>query len=193
MKSHKSSKSIIVLPKPADPRILEIRGHRVILDSDLAALYSVEPRALNQQVKRNADRFPADFVFPLTPREVANLRSQNVMSSSGHGGRRTLPYAFTEHGAIMAASVLNSERAVEMSIFVVRAFVRMRETLASNRQILSKLGDLERRVEGHDTDIQELVEAIRQLMEPLPATGRRIGFELPEERKRSSAKSIPSD
>src|SRR5512143_1780230 len=115
----------------------------------------------------------------LTPEEASNFRSQNVISSSGHGGRRHLPYAFTEHGAIMAASVLNSERAVEMSIFVVRAFVRMREALASNQQILSKLTELEHQVEGHDASIQELVEAIRELMEPPPASGRQIGFTLP--------------
>ena len=119
------------------------------------------------------------------------LRSQFVTSSSGHGGRRYLPNAFTEHGAIMAASVLNSERADEMSIFVVRAFVRMREALASNQKIMAKLAELEHRVESHDTNIQELIEAIRELMEPLPATGRRIGFALPSAAK-DSAKSLNS-
>jgi len=172
------SKHIAVLTKRVESRILSIRGCRVILDSDLAELYGVELRNLNQQVKRNAPRFPDDFVFQLTAEDAANLKSQNVISSSGHGGRRHLPYAFTEHGAIMAASVLNSQRAVEMSIFVVRAFVRMREALASNQQILSKLTELERQVEGHDVSIQELVEAIRGLMEPPPASGRKIGFSL---------------
>jgi hypothetical protein len=171
-----------------EARIYEIRGRRVILDSDLAALYGVELRALNQQVKRNRSRFPEDFVLQLTPEEVQHLKSQNVISSSGHGGRRTLPYVFTEHGALMAASVLNSDRAVEMSIFVVRAFVRMREALSSNRQVLSKLTELERRVESHDSELQELIEAIRQLMEPLPPTGRKIGFTLPDAPK-SGARS----
>jgi phage regulator Rha-like protein len=110
------------------------------------------------------------------------LRSQNATSKGGKGkgGRRYLPYAFTEHGAIMAATILNSERAMEMSIFVVRAFVRMREALALNQQVVAKLKELEERVDNHDAGIQELVEAIRESMEPAPATGRRIGFELPE-------------
>lgn len=161
----------------------------MILDRDLAELYGVEVKRLNQQVSRNATRFPDDFVMRLNADEVANLRSQNVISSPGRGGSRYLPYAFTEHGAIMAASVLNSKRAVEMSIFVVRAFVRMREALTANRQLLSKLAELERRVEGHDANIQELIEAIRELMLPLPATGRPIGFSLPAESGKGSAKS----
>ena len=189
MQPQKSSKSAILHSGHTEPRILEHRGHRVILDADLAALYGVSVKQLNQQVKRNESRFPADFVMQLSVKEAEILRSQSVTSSSTHGGRRYLPYIFTEHGALMAASVLNSDRAVEMSIFVVRAFVRMREVLASNHQILSKLTELERRVESHDSDIQELIEAIRQLMEPLPTTGRRIGFELPEAKTKSSAKS----
>jgi hypothetical protein len=172
------SKHIAVLGKRVDSKILLIRDQRVILDADLAELYGVSVKQLNQQVKRNARRFPDDFVMQLSAEEAANLRSQFVTSSSGHGGRRYLPNAFTEHGAIMAASVLNSERADEMSIFVVRAFVRMREALAANQQILSKLTELEHRVESHDGNIQELIEAIRELMEPPPATNRRIGFSL---------------
>jgi phage regulator Rha-like protein len=107
------------------------------------------------------------------------LRLQFATSSLGHGGRRYLPYAFTEHGAIMAATVLNSERAIQMSIFVVWAFVRMREALAANRQIAAKLSELESRLENHDADIQELVEAIRELMSRPPRNGKRIGFEAP--------------
>jgi aromatic ring-opening dioxygenase LigB subunit len=183
------NKQVTVLAKRVESKILLIRGHRVILDSDLAELYCVEVKQLNQQVKRNARRFPRDFIMRLSVQEAANLRSQIVTSSSGHGGRRSRPYAFTEHGAIMAASVLNSKRAVEMSIFVVRAFVRMREALTANRQLLSKLEELEKRVEGHDANIQELIEAIRELMQPLPATGRRIGFTLPAESGKGSAKS----
>jgi ORF6N domain len=183
------TKQLAVLTKRVESRIQTIRGLRVILDSDLAELYRVELRSLNQQVKRNRRRFPDDFVIQLTQKEAANLKSQSVISSSGHGGRRKLPYAFTEHGAIMAASVLNSERAVEMSIFVVRAFVRMREALAANQGILAKLEELEVRVENHDANIEGLIEAIRELMEPLPANGRRIGFSLPAEGGKSSSKS----
>ena len=107
-------------------------------------------KRLNQQVNRNADRFPRDFIFRLSVTEYENLRLQFATSSFGHGGRRSLPYAFTEHGAIMAATILNSERAIQMSIFVVRAFVRMREALAANQQIVAKLSELEGRLEGHD-------------------------------------------
>jgi phage regulator Rha-like protein len=183
------SKQITVLTKRVESKIVLVRGLRVILDTDLAELYGVEVRSLNQQVKRNARRFPDDFVMKLSAEEVAGLRSQNVISNPRRGGSRYLPYAFTEHGAIMAASVLNSERAVEMSIFVVRAFVRMREALASNQTILSKLAELEHRVESHDTNIQELIEAIRELMEPPPATGRQIGFALPTDSAKHPAKS----
>jgi phage regulator Rha-like protein len=172
------SKQIAVLGKRVESKILLIRGQRVILDSDLAELYGVSTKQLNQQVKRNSRRFPDDFVMQLSAQEAANLRSQIVTSSSSHGGQRYRPYAFTEHGAIMAASVLNSERADDMSIFVVRAFVRMREALAANQQIMAKLTELEHRVESHDGNIQELIEAIRELMEPPPAKNRRIGFSL---------------
>lgn len=169
----------LVLTKKVDSTILFLRGQKVILDVDLAELYGVSVKRLNEQVKRNIRRFPSDFLFRLTRSEFSNLRSQFATSSSDHGGRRYLPHAFTEHGAIMAATVLNSKRAIEMSIFVVRAFVRMREASAANRQIEAKLGELERRLESHDGDIQELVEAIRELMAPEPVNPRRIGFETP--------------
>src|SRR5277367_6568172 len=113
--------SQLVLLKPVEPRILVLRGTRVILDSELAELYGVQVKRLNEQVKRNAKRFPQDFMFQLSGKEVKNLRSQFATSRSGHGGRRHLPYAFTEHGAIMAATVLSTKRAIEMSVFVVRA------------------------------------------------------------------------
>jgi len=173
------SKRAIVLARRVESRILVLRGQRVILDEDLAELHGVEVRHLNQQVKRNAKRFPVEFQFQASSQEVKILRSQNVISSEGHGGRRYRPNVFTEHGAIMAATVLNSERAIEMSIFVVLAFVRMRQVLAANRQIVAKLTELEHRLESHDTDIQELMEAIRELMTPLPLKHRRIGFDLP--------------
>src|SRR5215831_20661601 len=169
----------LVLTKKVATKILILRNQKVILDSDLAELYGVPVRQLNQQVKRNRDRFPSDFRFAITAAEYQNLRSQNVISSSAHGGRRYLPHAFTEHGAIMAASVLNSKRAVEMSIFVVRAFVQMRQAIARNQHIVSKLAELEARLDTHDGEIQELMEAIRELLAPLPASNRRIGFAAP--------------
>ena len=164
-----------------DSKIFVLRGQRVILDRDLAELYGVEVRQLNQQAKRNAKRFPPSFRFQLSPHELKILRSQNVISSEGHGGARYLPYVFTEHGAIMAATVLNSERAIEMSVFVVLAFVRMRRAIAGNRNVLTKLGELERRLEGHDAEIHALMEAIRDLMTPEEPNRRRIGFETPED------------
>ena len=173
------NKTALVLAKRVGSKILVLRNQKVILDGDLAALYDVPVRQLNQQVKRNADRFPADFLFPVTAAEYENLRSQNVISSPKHGGRRYLPHAFTEHGAIMAATVLNSKRAIEMSIFVVRAFVQMRQTMAVNQHVVSKLAELEARLDSHDAEIQDLVEAIRELIAPLPANNRRIGFETP--------------
>src|SRR6201987_3989531 len=167
------------LAVPVEPRIVVLREQRVILDTDLAELYGVPVRRLNEQVKRNSERFPADFMFQLNLEERESLRSQIATSKPGRGGRRYAPYAFTEHGAIMAATVLNSERAVEISVFVVRAFVRLREMLATNQQLASKIDELEQRLDTHDASIQELIEAIRELMAPDPATGRKIGFELP--------------
>ena len=155
-------------------RIVVIRGQRVLLDSDVAELYEVETRAFNQAVKRNLSRFPADFMFQLTQQEFANLTSQTVTSS--WGGRRKLPLAFTEHGAIMAASVLNSDRAVQMSVYVVRAFVQLRAVLLDHKALADKLANLERRVSHHDNSLAEVIEAIRALMvQPKPAS-RPIGF-----------------
>ena len=162
-----------------DSRILVVRQQKVILDTDLAELYDVPVKRLNEQVKRNRERFPSDFMFQLTTEELESLRSQNATSKTGRGGRRYAPYAFTEHGAIMAATVLNSERAVEMSVFVVRAFVRLREMLATNEKLAAKIDELEQRLDTHDASIQDLIEAIRQMMLPDPATGRQIGFALP--------------
>lgn len=173
------NKSAVALTKKAGAKILVLRNQKVILDTDLAALYGVAVKRLNEQVKRNSERFPPDFLFSLTPAEYQDLRSHNATSSSKHGGRRYLPNAFTEHGAIMAASILNSKRAVEMSIFVVRAFVQMREALLVNQKVVSTLSELESRLDDHDTEIQDLVEAIRELMAPAPANSRRIGFEAP--------------
>ena len=165
-----------------------IRGHRVMLDSDLAAIYGVSTRQLNQQLKRNRTRFPEDFAFQLNQREFDNLRSQiatsNLMSQSvtskKHGGRRKLPWAFTEHGAIMLASVLNSDVAVQASIRVVRAFVRLREMVAANAQLAAKLEELERRLDSHDEAIVDLFAALKRLLEPEPKPKREIGFHVRE-------------
>jgi len=180
-----SRQPVSELVLPVESRIRVLRAQKVILDSDLAKLYGVTVKRLNQQVKRNLDRFPADFMFQLCGEEQEALRLQFATSNQGRGGRRYLPYAFTEHGAIMAATVLNSDRAVEMSVFVVRAFVRLREMLSTNQQLSGKIDELERRLDTHDASIQELIEAIRELMEPPPASGRPIGFQLPAAKKES--------
>ena len=154
----------LVLVEQVQSKILFIRGEKVILDSDLAALYGVPTGRLNEQVKRNRERFPTDFMFQLTAEEVKVLRSQIATSNKGRGGRRYKPYAFTEHGAIMAASVLNSERAVQASIFVVRAFVKLRQMLAPYKELMGKLDQLEEKLQTHDKQIIAIVEAIKLLM-----------------------------
>ena len=161
-----------------DRAIVVVRGRRVILSHDLAVAYGVTTKRLNEQVKRNIRRFPPDFAFELTDEEWMALRSQSATSNArpGRGGRRYHPYAFTEHGAVMAASVLNTDRAVEVSVFVVRAFVRMSQVLASHRQLALKLAELEARVTVHDKNIQSLLAAIRQLMQPPEPKKKRIGF-----------------
>ena len=166
-----------------ESRILFLRNQRVLLDADLAALYKVPVKVLNQQIKRNQDRFPLDFVFQLTTKEHKVLRSQTVTSNDGRGGRRYAPYAFTEHGAIMAATVLNSERAVQMSVFVVRAFVRLREMLGTNRRLAGKIDELENRLDTHDSEIEDLFACIKDLMTPPEPSRVRIGFELPPRAK----------
>ena len=170
-----------------DHRILVIRSERVMLDADLAELYGVPTKVLNQAVKRNIARFPDDFMFRLKPTEVETLnRSQLVTGSQKHRDPRFPPYAFTEHGAIMAATVLNSVRAVETSVYVVRAFVRMREIIAQNREIAKKLAALERRIDSQDETIVEIVQVIRQLTTAPSRTSepkrRPIGFVTPKEK-----------
>jgi hypothetical protein len=184
------NKTAIVLAKRVESKILVLRNQRIILDSDLAELYNVPVKRLNEQLKRNPQRFPPDFAFTLTRAEYKNLRSQNATSSLMHGGRRYLPHAFTEHGAIMAATVLNSKRAVEMSIFVVRAFVQMRQGLVANQKVVSKLSELEERLDIHDSEIQNLMDAINELVAPLPANGRRIGFEAQMNSAKAQRKSL---
>ncbi|MBN1672886.1 MAG: ORF6N domain-containing protein [Kiritimatiellae bacterium] len=171
------------------PRILEIRERRVILDSDLAKIYGVPTFRFNEAVKRNRNRFPADFMFRLTPREFQFLTSQNAMSKTGRGGRRTLPYAFTEHGAVMAANVLRSPRAVQMSVFVVRAFVRMRAALADTRDLAAKLAALEKelkeRLDVQEAAIVDILQRIMDVIDPpaLPEPPpKKIGFAVKEQR-----------
>ena len=163
-------------------RILLVRGQKVMLDADLAELYGISTGRFNEQVRRNRDRFPSDFMFQLTNQEVERLRSQIAISIGdtgriGRGGRRYLPFAFTEHGAIMAATILNTPRATEVAVFVVRAFVRLREMVAANKELSKKLDELERRVSHHDEAITSIVKAIRELATPPePKPRRRIGF-----------------
>jgi hypothetical protein len=144
----------------------------------------VPVRHLNQQIKRNRARFPFDFLFQLTAKEHEILRSQIVISRTKHGGRRYAPLAFTEHGAIMAATVLNSERAVHMSVFVVRAFVRLREMISTNRRLAVKIDELERRIDTHDSITQDIIGVIRRLMTP-KVPRRRIGFQLPDAKRKA--------
>jgi hypothetical protein len=171
-----SRRQAIMSVAEIEQAILLLRGEKVILDVSLAELYGVTTGALNQAVKRNLKRFPEDFMFQLTAEEAGNLKSQFVISR-GHGGRRSAPRAFTEHGAFMAATMLNSPRAVEVSVYVVRAFVRLRRMLAQNKDLAEKLADLERKFDGHDQQILALIQAIRQLMAPPPEKKRKpIGF-----------------
>ncbi len=175
---HKDKKASIVPLEGVVSRIFLVRGQKVMLDADLAELYGVPTGRLNEQVKRNIDRFPPEFMFLLTKQEAESLRSQTAILKRGRGQhRKYLPYVFTEHGAIMAASVLDSERAVRVSIYVVRAFVQLREMLSSNKALARKLNELERKLVTHDRAITELIEAVRQIMTPPePKKKRSIGF-----------------
>jgi hypothetical protein len=165
-----------------------IRGQRIMLDSDLAAIYQVTTKRLNQQFTRNRKRFPVDFAFQLTAEEFTNLKSQ-IATSNRRGGRRYLPWVFTEHGAIMLASVLNSDVAVQASVRVVRAFIKLREMVAANAQLASKLEELERRLDSHDEAIVDLFATLRRLLEPAePTTKREIGFHVRERAARYRTK-----
>ncbi|HLF49870.1 MAG TPA: ORF6N domain-containing protein [Methylomirabilota bacterium] len=156
--------------------IVSVRGQRVILDTDIAALYGVPLSALNQAVRRNLERFPSDFIFQLTPQDLANLKSQSVISSLGWGGRRSLQYAFTEHGVAMLSSVLRSPRAIQVNIEIVRTFVKLRRIMASHVDLTRKLGALERK---YDAQFKVVFDAIRRLMTPEAPRPRPIGFRHP--------------
>jgi ORF6N domain len=158
------------------PRIFAMRGESVMLDSDLAMLYGVETRVFNQAITRNAHRFPAYFSFLLQRQEFTNLMSQ-IVTSSSHGGRRKLPWAFTEHGAIMAATILNSERAVAMSVYIVRVFVKMRHELLANATLEARLQKIEKTLLSHDSALRDVIQKLRPLLLPPPDPPKpRIGF-----------------
>ena len=201
------SRKTALIHDSLEPLILVMRNQRVILDADLARLYGVTTKAFNQAVKRNADRFPEDFAFQLTIQEVAQLRSQAATSSmelidtqredqnrsqiatssnrsqfvtgsQKHRDPRLRPWAFTEHGAVMAANILRSERAIHMSVFVVRVFVRLREHVAANQAILKRLAEIDRTLLQHDSALLDLYEKLLPLLQPLPDhPKRRIGFQ----------------
>jgi hypothetical protein len=174
MKQH--NKSIIPAGK-IEQRILMIRGEKIIIDADLAEFYGVPTKRLNEQVKRNKDRFPEDFMFQLNADEKSE-----VVAKCDHLEKlkfsKVLPYAFTEHGAIMAASVLNSPQAAEISIFIVRAFVKLRQTISEHKELSRKISRIERHLSGHDDQINAIIKAIKQLIQPAPVPQkRRIGFD----------------
>ena len=170
--------------RSVESRIVSIRGQKVILDADLAVLYVVSVKRLNEQVKRNRDRFPADFAFQLNSKEHDFLRSQFATLKPGQGKhRKYLPWAFTEHGTIMAATVLNSPQAVQMSVFIVRAFVKMRERLATNQALEKRLAEIEKKLLLHDASVRDIYERIRPLLLSTPEKPkRRIGYTAEEKR-----------
>src|SRR3990172_8736979 len=172
----------MVLTERIERSIVLIRGHKVMLDDDLAELYAVQTKVFNQAVRRNRNRFPADFMFQLTGEEYHSLRSQIVTLNTGRGRhRKYLPYAFTEQGVAMLSSVLRSDRAVQVNIEIMRAFVRLRRILAVNAELARRLDDVEKHLGKHDEQFVHVIRAIRELMEP-PAgpARRRIGFHAPE-------------
>jgi hypothetical protein len=171
-----TGQNLVVLPQGIDRYIYLVRSQKVLLDVDLAGLYQVTTKAFNQAVKRNLDRFPEDFMFRLTPQEAQNLRSQFV-TSSGHGGSRYLPFAFTEHGITMLSSVLRSKRAVKMNILIVRTFVKLREMFLRNRNWAARLEKLETNQKRHASVINILAEEIEDLKRPVDIPlKQRVGF-----------------
>jgi hypothetical protein len=162
----------VLVVEDVEKSIYQIRGKKVMIDSDLARLYGVETYQLTRQVRRNIDHFPEDFMFQLTKEE--NLSCQ--IGSSSYGGRRYLPYVFTQEGVAMLSSVLSSDRAVQVNIVIMRAFVKIREIISIHKELVCKLSELERKVEKHDVEIRSIFEAIRQLMAPPEPPKRRIGF-----------------
>jgi len=170
----------IIQTERIEKKILFLRRQKVMIDADLAALYGVSTKVLIQAVKRNAQRFPPEFMFRLSSEEYQFLRSQIVTSKKSRGGRRYLPYAFTEHGVAMLATVLKSDQAVRMSILIIKVFVRLRELLSSHKELAETLQVLETRIGKHDQEIQAIIEAIRQLLQPPEKPKRQIGFKVDE-------------
>jgi hypothetical protein len=177
----KTSPPIMIDQRDLEGRILIVRGQRVMLDSDLAKLYGVPTKRVNEQVQRNADRFPEDFAYQLTAQEFADLKSQIATSSVSHGGKRKLPWVFTEHGVAMLSSVLRSPRAVQVNIAIMRAFVRMRRLIGTPGELVSQLNELAKTVQLHDSQIAAIADVLRRMMEPPPSPPKRkIGFLPPE-------------
>ena len=195
----------LLAPEAITLRILSMRGQRVIVDADLAALYDVPTKRFNEAVKRNLAKFPADFMFTLTDDEFAALRSQSATSNAGRGGRRYAPRVFTEHGALMAAMILSSPRAIEISVYVVRAFVRLRELAATHGDLAKRLDELENKTEAlamqHDTfsrntrnQLKQVFDALRELMTPPDPPKRPIGFVISDDKgKKTAGKRRGSD
>ncbi|MGA2140075.1 MAG: ORF6N domain-containing protein [Verrucomicrobiia bacterium] len=187
-----SEKNTVIPVERLHNLIYEIRGLKVMLDTNLAEIYGVPTKRLNEQVKRNPDRFPVEFAFQLKREELANLKSQIATSSLAHGGKRKLPWVFTEHGAIMAANVLNTPQAVQMSVFVVRAFLKMRAALSDTRELAHKLATLEKelkdRLNVHDAAIVTILQRIMDIIDPPalpePPPKKGIGFQVKERRSR---------
>lgn len=173
---NKNSETSLVTLDYIERKIYIVRGQKVMLDSDLAKLYGVATKVFNQAVGRNLQRFPEDFRFRLIEEEFESLRSQIVTSNKGRGGRRYLPYVFTEQGVAMLSGVLNSERAVQVNIGIMRAFVSMRKMLLTNEQVGKKLTEIENRLGGHDEDFKKVFTAIRLLIKPSDKSDKQIGF-----------------
>jgi len=182
MKKHgtrsKLIKPLVITDDSIINKIYFIRGQKIMLDRDLAILYGVETKVLNQAVKRNLSRFPEDFMFRLTEREIKSLRSQIVTSKKGRGGRRYSPVAFTEQGVAMLSSILKSETAIGVNIQIIRVFTRMKQMLLSNKDVLLQLEKIEKKLNTRNKDIQLIFKYLRQLLNPLQQTRKRIDFKI---------------
>jgi hypothetical protein len=177
----KDKKSLVVPDEVMISKIYLIRNHKVMLDIDLAELYQVETGRLNEQVKRNVDRFPEDFMFQLTNEEWESLRSQIAISKKGKGGRRYAPFAFTEHGVLMLSSVLNSERAIQVNIQIMRVYTKLKGMLLTHKDILLKLEKLERKTSKHDENFKIVFDYLKELLNPPSEPMRKIGFKQSKE------------
>jgi phage regulator Rha-like protein len=182
-KSQKERTASLIPTESVITKILGIRNQKVILDSELAKLYGVPTKRLNEAVKRNKKRFPPDFMFQLNQKEFEALRSQ-FATSKGRGGRRYIPLVFTEQGVAMLSSVLNSERAIEVNIMIMRAFVKLREIISTHKKVEEKLKELEQKLQSHDDQIVQIIQVIHQLITPPELPKRKIGFTVEEYRKR---------